>query len=277
MKFSSRLKIFLLPLLAAFIYVGCLSTPPVVKPIKSIYYNYSGDQKTDTLIVLLHGRGGSESDFENHGFIEDVRSLGIKADLIAVNGHLGYYQDRSLVMRLKYDVILPAKERGYKEIWLVGISVGGLGSLLYAMEQREDIDGIFLIAPFLYNSGVMKLIGKSGGLMAWDPAKAGIEQWQKDLFSFIKRFAEPDREMPLLYLAYGENDRYRRASQLIETILPKERVFKGNGNHTWKTWRPLWLAFLENSPLPREQGIRSLRPSFLTEGDSGRSEVTKGP
>jgi len=252
MKPSSHLKSFFLLLLAAFLLTSCVSTPPVVKPIKRLYYNHSDKGRAETLIVLLHGKGGSESDFEQHGFIEDVRNKGINADLVAVNGHLGYYFDRSLVRRLKKDVIYPAKKEGYKNIWLVGISMGGLGTLLYSMERTEDIDGIFLVAPFLGNSGVVQLIRKSGGLKSWDPGSARIEKWQKDLFKFIKRFAEPDEAMPLLYLAYGKNDSYRPASLLIEEIIPQERVFRREGVHNWKTWRPLWVEFLENSPLPKK-------------------------
>ncbi|MDH3976540.1 MAG: alpha/beta hydrolase [Deltaproteobacteria bacterium] len=251
MKPSSLFKSFLLTALAAFLCTGCMSTPPVVKPIKNIYYNYPGKNRPQTLIVLLHGKGGTERDFEKHGFIEAVRARNLQVDLVAVNGHLGYYFDRSLVRRLKKDVINPAKTKGYKNIWLVGISMGGLGSLLYTMENREDIDGIFLVAPFLGNSGVVQRIKKSGGLMAWDPQKARIEKWQKDLFTFIKRFSEPDREIPLVYLAYGTKDGYRPASLLIEKILPENRVFRRNGGHTWKTWQPLWVEFLENGPLSK--------------------------
>ena len=53
-----------------------------------------------------------------------------------------------MVDRLKEDVINPAKEKGYTKIWLVGISLGGLGSLLYAMEHPSDIEGMLVLAPY---------------------------------------------------------------------------------------------------------------------------------
>lgn len=247
MKSSSQNKLLLL-LLSLPLLAGCISTPPVVKPIKALYYNYSETDRADTLIVLLHGKGGSERDFEKHGFIEEVKSRGLAVDIVAVNSHLGYYFNRSITRRLKKDVINPAKIKGYKNVWLVGISMGGLGSLLYAMEQPEDIDGIFLMAPFLGNSGVVQRIKKSGGLKTWDPGSASIEKWQKDLFTYIRKFSDPKGKMPLLYLAYGTDDGYRPASLLLEEILPEERVFKREGRHNWKTWQPLWVKFIEKGP-----------------------------
>ena len=62
--------------------------------------------------------------------------------MIAVNGHLGYYFTRSLIKRIKEDVLDPAFARGYKEIWFVGTSVGGLGSMLYANDYPKMLTAL---------------------------------------------------------------------------------------------------------------------------------------
>ena len=51
--------------------------------------------------------------------------------------------------RLATDVIAPAKARGYDEIWMMGPSMGGFGSLFYARAHTTDITGVLSIAPFL--------------------------------------------------------------------------------------------------------------------------------
>jgi len=82
------------------------------------------------LIVFMRGMGGSHESFEKEGLVEDIRSRHMPYDMAAPNAHFGYYLGRTLIERMKTDVIEPAKTEGYEEIWLIGFSMGGLGSLL---------------------------------------------------------------------------------------------------------------------------------------------------
>src|SRR5690606_40867279 len=61
----------------------------------------------------------------------------------------------SVVERLQQDVVLPARMRGYRHVRLVGISLGGYGSLLYSKQYGEQIAGLFLMAPFLGNRSLI--------------------------------------------------------------------------------------------------------------------------
>lgn len=230
-----------------------MPTPPVRTPIHSITYSHPSEKKTDTLIVLLHGKGGKTSDFEKAGFIQAIRDKGLLVDMIAVNGHLGYYFKRTLIERLRVDIIKPAIDRGYKHIWLVGVSVGGLGAILYSMNYPEEIDGILLLAPFMGNSGSIELIVKSGGISSWEPDTARIKKWQKELWNYIKEVTARSDEKPLIYLAYGTDDEYGPTSKVLEEVVPPERVFKSKGGHNWHAWIALWKDFIDNSPLPQSQ------------------------
>ena len=69
--------------------------------------------------------------FETAQFVQAVYDAGIHADMVAVEAHYGYYATRTVVTRLREDVIAPARAQGYTQIWLVGVSMGGLGALLY--------------------------------------------------------------------------------------------------------------------------------------------------
>ena len=231
--------------------LGCMSTPPAKTPIHSINYQYPSEKRPDTLIVLLHGKGGKTSDFEKAGFIKAVRDKGILVDIIAVNSHLGYFFKRNLIERLRNDIIKPALAVGYKHIWLTGVSVGGLGAMLYSMNYPEEIDGILLMAPFMGNSGSIEMIVKSGGIKRWDPNTAPIKGWQRELWNYIKELGSGGDSRPLIYLAYGINDQYGPTSRVLEEIVAPERLFKSKGGHNWSAWAPLWSDFLERAPLPR--------------------------
>lgn len=263
-NFSIIGKIQIALISASLFYLcGCMSTPPVTTPIHSITYTHPLEKNHDTLIVLLHGKGGKASDFEKAGFIQSVRDKGLLVDMIAVNGHLGYYFKRNLIERLRNDIIKPALSRGYKHIWLVGVSVGGLGTLLYSMTYPEEIDGILLMAPFMGNSGSIEMIVKSGGVSQWNPDTARIKQWQKELWNYIKEVTSGSDTKPVIYLAYGTNDNYGPTSGVLEEVIPPERVLKSKGGHNWRSWAPLWSDFLDVAPFPRKiikRAVPSRRP-----------------
>lgn len=110
---------------------------------------YSGVRAQERLIVFLPGIGDLAADFAARGFIGPIAQSGLAADAVAVDAHYGYYARRSVIDRLAHDVVLPARKRGYWEIWLVGISMGGLGALSYATQHPEHLDRVVLLAPDL--------------------------------------------------------------------------------------------------------------------------------
>ena len=53
------------------------------------------------------------------------------ADFVPTGIRLAYYMEGRLLQRLHEEIILPAHERGYTEIWLVGASMGATRALMY--------------------------------------------------------------------------------------------------------------------------------------------------
>ena len=151
-----------------------------------------------------------------------------------------------MLERLAADVIGPAKARGYQEIWLLGPSMGGFGSLFYSRAHTADITGVLAIAPFLGDTGLIKEITAAGGLEKWQ-APARVEQMNKDnyqremwrWFQAVSRGTEP---APLLFAGYGRSDRLAAADSLLVAVLPPARVFLTDGVHEW----PAWQRVLEN-------------------------------
>jgi pimeloyl-ACP methyl ester carboxylesterase len=204
--------------------------------------------KAATLVVFLPGRGGSMADFEQQGFAEILRAARVQADVIAVDAHLGYYYKRTVIDRLRADVIEPARTRGYRRIVLVGVSLGGLGALLYERDRPGAVDAIVLLAPYLGDkAGLFERIDVAGGPRAWaigrDPTEGGVEEM---VWTFLGQRATA---LPPTWLLFGEEDRLAPGHRRLMTLLPSTRVIRRSGGHDWPTWRMLWQEVCLNSDL----------------------------
>ena len=107
------------------------------------------DERSDTLLVFLPGAYLKPDEFEREGFISAVRERHLAADSLLVDADVSYYYDQTLSERLHADVIEPQRAKGYKSIWLVGISIGGFGALIHELSRPGSVDGIVALAPYL--------------------------------------------------------------------------------------------------------------------------------
>lgn len=217
------------------------------------------------LIVLLPGAYDMPEDFLRNGFIEELRERRIAADVLIADTHIGYYGNGVLVERLQDSIILPSRKKDYAQIWLAGISLGGYGSLLYAQQHGDLVDGLFLMAPFLGNRSLVAEIAEAGGLKAWQPGQvdkkdASNKEWLKDpdydrrLWAWIKSYGEqrvPKASGLQIRLGYGTEDRFADSNRLLSTILPEDHVKTVPGGHQWGPWKELWTDFLDHSDFPK--------------------------
>ena len=241
-NFLFRLSAFFL-IVAVILFSGCAYFAN--KPLKILSYVDVNGTSHKNLFVFLRGLGGSHRSFEKEGLVEATRQRGIAFDMVAPNAHFAYYAKRTLIERLRKDVILPAKKKGYENIWLVGFSMGGLGSLLYVREHPEDISGICLISPFLGDDDIIDEINKNGGLRSWTPGDyAPEDDWEKMLWHWIK-IKVATGNTPPIYLGFGNNDTYAEAQQLLSTALPENHITQRKGAHDYETFKALWRSFLD--------------------------------
>ncbi|HEX9944112.1 MAG TPA: alpha/beta fold hydrolase [Thermoanaerobaculia bacterium] len=253
-RWPNRLTFTLLSLLPA--TAGCARLYPKPVPLRTVSYPGTGQPRT--LVVLLPGRRDRPEDFGRADFPALAARAGAKVDMVAVDAHLGYYFQRTVVDRLHEDVIAPARQR-YDRIWLVGVSIGGTGSLLYAAQHPKYVDSVLLLAPFLGEEKVTDEVAAGGGLRGWKPPETlAPDDFQRRLWTWLKPYAGGSEGRLPLYLGYGTRDSFARANGLLGEVLPPERVFTVSGGHNWKAWRALWEAFLRTEALiPVEQ----LRPA----------------
>ncbi len=208
-------------------------------PIPTLARPVSATGRAATLVVWLPGRGNTLAEFEQEGIVATMREAGVSADAIVVDAHLGYYYNRSIVDRLRADVLVPARQQGYRRVVLVGVSLGGLGALLNERDNPGSVDALVLLGPNLGDDNrLFDRIDGAGGPVAWaagrDPRAGSVYE---QLWTFL---GTRTATLPPTWLRYGRGDPYGRGHGLFAGLLPVTRVATIAGAHDWPTWRALW-------------------------------------
>ncbi len=194
-----------------------------------------------TLVILLPGAYNRASDFVDNGFVEALHQRRIAADVIAadVSEELHGLEYRFLDL-MRVEIVFPAKARGYDQIWLAGISLGGYAAMAYAATFETEVSGVLAIAPYL-SRRVLKEIRQCGGLSEWRTTyrPEGLHDLPKDVWRWLVDGPSID-----MHLCFGEDDRFAEAHRLAATLLDG-RSFSRSGGHDWPTWRNLWTAWLD--------------------------------
>lgn len=251
MSKSRPLQYALLLTVLSWGWVGCVNRPVVDGPIMQEKVFWTAGEQQDRVIVFLPGLRDSYRDFVDRGLWQGLREHDLAFDAIMVDARLRYYKDRSLADRLWQDVVQPAREAGYEEVWVVGNSLGGLGALLSEKLYPGIWDGRILLAPFLgKDKELFDAFDEAGGAVNWKPTREyGKEAFAGRLWSWVVKPSTREKLATRTYLGYGESDRLRRGIGYFVTILSEDHVYPVSGSHNWKTWRVAWdriLADLES-------------------------------
>jgi pimeloyl-ACP methyl ester carboxylesterase len=218
--------------------------PSTKIPVDTVTYPYKEGSRQECLIVFLPGRGAGITDYDREGFIDMLRHADVRADMVSTDLHLGYYMNFTAFIRLRQDVILPARDKGYRCIWLVGISLGGFGALEYEVQYPGEVTGLVLLAPYLGEKEIVNEVHRAGGVKAWEPGEIAESDYQRKLWAWIKTYAAQKRDSPIIYLGYGREDRFALENGLLAEVLDPKHVIIGTGIHAWTTWKPLWKSLL---------------------------------
>ena len=228
---------------------GCAPYRSSKGPMNSVYDTLECDTQPATLIVFLPGAYDRPQDFIDQGFVSAVRRQKIHADIQLVDAHTGYYTGQQILQRLDSEVISPARAKGYTRIWFVGISLGGYGSMLYAMNQPQNIAGFFIMAPYMGPRDIPAQIEKQGGLKKWSSEVQGNAD--VDLWRWLQGYGTGKTGLPPAYLGYGASDRFVQPNGVLAEVLPPGNTFVTPGGHDWPVWQKLFSSFLTVAPWPR--------------------------
>lgn len=228
-----------------------LRPPPVRTPMQTLQFPAAPGRRAPALVVMLPGAYSTPKEFVDEGFVDALRQRRVAADVVIADAHVGYFQDRSVLVRLREDIVAPARAAGYAQLWLVGISLGGFGSLGYAARRPDDLTGVLALAPYLGKRTLQKEIIDAGGPAHW--RRQTFAREADDLEREVwESLTAPPAGAPPVWLGYGRDDRFADAHRLAAQALPPARVFEVPGGHDWPPWRALWNAWLDRGLLPRE-------------------------
>jgi len=243
-------------LAALFALAGCGFLPrPTTVPMGTQLERSACPTPAQTLVVFLPGAGSLPGEFVREGFLREMQSRRIAADMLIADAHRGYYSQRTVLERIDADAIGPARAQGYRSIWLVGISLGGLGALLHEEALPGRVAGLVALAPYLGEERFIDGVAAAGGLANWrapsQPAAEGA--FESRLWRWLQGYAASTgaaSARPPLYLGYGLQDRFKDSNALLGAVLPPAQVFTTQGGHDWPAWRALWTGMLAVLPLP---------------------------
>jgi pimeloyl-ACP methyl ester carboxylesterase len=195
-----------------------------------------------TRVLLLPAAYTALEDFVHEGFVRAVRERQLPVDLVFVELKLQHLTDRTILRRLRHEIVLPARALGCRSVWLGGISLGGFVALAYAERYPREIDGLCLFAPYLGNHIVVGEIERANGVDSWTPGELADDDDERRIWSFIKQ----QRSRPSqLHLGFGNDDRFAHSHRLMAAALAPQNVDVVPGGHEWPAWRRLWENFLE--------------------------------
>jgi pimeloyl-ACP methyl ester carboxylesterase len=204
---------------------------------------FRDDGPAPALMVLMPGALQQPEEFLAAGFAEAVRALALPLDLVFVDTGMRYLSDSidgTVLHRLHEDVIGPALDKQYREIWLGGASIGGLMAIACADRHPQLAAGLCLLAPYPGSRIVMAEIDAAGGLERWC-AEPHADDGEYRLWQWLA--ARRGQERPLVHLGHGRGDRFADGLARMAQALGQDADVI-DGGHDWATWRALWDRFL---------------------------------
>jgi pimeloyl-ACP methyl ester carboxylesterase len=227
---------------------GCLRLVTAPSPMKSLA-DPAATEPARCLVVFLPGVADRAGTFRAEGFVDELRARRMSVDAIAADATVGYYLRGVEAPAIERDVVRPAA-RGYEQVWMVGVSMGGFGALHYAASFPSRLDGVLVLAPHLGEQSALQPIRDAGGLAAWQPPppeRFHGRNYTEDTWRWVREVAVEGRRGPQLYLGYGTADFVTGQPAILAAVLPRSHVLRDAGGHSWSTWRRLWARFLDAS------------------------------
>ena len=248
----TRFRRVLIPTLLTCLFlltqVGCAARGDVTQPVPTSFI--AAPQPAQRLVVMLPGRGDSLQKLNDMGIAQIIQQSWPDADVLLTGLTMPFYQQGRAVQRLHDEVIEPARRKGYRQVWLAGISLGGLGTLLYDTEYPDQIDGLLLLSPYLGDDAIHQQIRQAGGLAAWQaglPQVAGPDTFQHELWRSLQGWSGRPQRAATTWVAYGADEPFRQPIELMTPLLPADHVIVLPGKHNWKLWKPAMSALLERA------------------------------
>lgn len=197
------------------------------------------------LIVFLPPALASLDDLVAQGVIAAVREHDIAADIVLAEITHEHVMQRRATEALREAVIAPALARGYRRIWLAGISLGAFNALHYAARFPADVTGLCLLAPYPGTGDILREITAAGGVAAWAESPGRPLDDERAWWHWLWRQSRAGRAAKPVYVGLSEDDRFLQGQRMLMELIPRECVDLVPGAHDWPAWLALWRRWLD--------------------------------
>lgn len=211
--------------------------------MRQLSYLAQPGQYAETLVILLPGAYHQPEDFIKEGFVTAVQERQLPIDLMMAELSFHQIADQTALSEIHTDLIQPALGKGYKNIWLAGISIGGYVTIAYANRYPAKLAGLLLLAPYPGNGITTGQIAQAGGILEWLPEAVADDDTELGNWSWLK--ANANTKDIEIHLGYGEEDRFAKSHCMMAQALPVACVDRISGGHVWSVWLCLWHNFLD--------------------------------
>lgn len=195
----------------------------------------------DALVIMLPGAYQQPEDFVQEGFVSAVRERELPLDILMAELSFVHVVDSSALSDIHNNLILPAQTDGYRQIWLMGISIGGYVAMAYADHYPGKLTGLLLLAPYPGNRMTTGEINLAGSIHAWEPASQPAPDSELRNWYWLKMQSGDIK----VNIGYGAQDRFADSHALMADVLPAGQVDIVEGDHEWPVWLQLWQNFLD--------------------------------
>lgn len=248
MKSAWSLRHALLWLFPVALLGGCTARGDATRPIP--VQLVQAIEPVRRTVVFLPGRGDDLAGLQRHHAAQLIQQVWPDADVVLTGLTMPYYTSGTANQRLHDEVVAPLLEQGRRPVWIVGISLGGMGALLYDDEHPGDIEGMLLLSPYLGDKAIHDEIRAAGGVGSWQAGPGqpiGPATFQRELWRSIGRWADHPTRAQTIWVSCGENERFRAAIELMRPVLPAGHLLTLPGHHNWKLWSKALPALLREA------------------------------
>lgn len=202
----------------------------------------SPDHPAETLLVLLPGAYMRAQHFLDAGFDVAVAERGLAVDLALPDIDIARFANTQGAATLRREMLAPAREAGYRQLWLGGISLGGFVTLALAADDGDEINGLCLIAPYPGGAITLAAIDAAGGPAGWEPSGEQLADAEFRIWHWLRT----PRERPRICFGYGRQDRFAPRMARLAAARPGLDPVLVDGGHEWPVWRAIWDRFLDS-------------------------------
>lgn len=222
---------------------ACMALGDASHPIPRRFVAAPDPEPDRALVIVLPGIGADAEALDRHGVARAIQAEWPQADTVLTSAAIAYYApDGGLVRRLHDELVQPALQRGYRRVWLLGASLGGLGALLYEQQRPGEVTGVLAFAPYLGNGGAAEQIREAGGLERWQaPGLTHVREnpyldYPRMIWTMARDWLFQPRRASRIWIVCGTDDRLRGDAQLLASSLPPSHYLEVPGGHRWATW-----------------------------------------